>query len=162
MKIQRLFSLIVVLLALHCASSQEIFKDVVLQTVERNINAQTQLLRIETMISFKNERDAILKDFYFAIPNDYEPYLKHFVVLDKSGHEIPFLPYDNLKLQSQISGKLFKINLDPPMKPGDSRQIATSEVYFGRMEPLPKRITLHVIWQKYETNLIGRSKGCPP
>jgi hypothetical protein len=97
------------------------------------------------MINFKNERDAILKDFYFAIPNDYEPFLKHFAVLDKSGHEIPYTAYDNLKLQSQVSGKMYKITLDPPMKPGDSRQIATSETYFGRMDLLPKKITLHVI-----------------
>jgi len=132
-----------VVLAIQATSAQEIFKDVSISSVERVINAQTQLVKIDTTLTLKNERDAALKDFYVTIPNEYAPWLKHLIVVDQKGTELPLTPVDNLKIQSQINAHLYKVTLDRPLNPGGTKTVVVNEIYFGGMEPLPKRITLH-------------------
>jgi len=129
---------------LGCALSQtaESFKNLVIQDVNREVDAQTQLLRVETTIEVKNEGDIAVKDFYLAIPSENAETLRLLIVRDnfENSEEYKYKITENLKIKNEYNATLYKIELDPPIKAGGVKKIRISETHWGRMQPLPKKI----------------------
>jgi oligosaccharyltransferase complex subunit alpha (ribophorin I) len=132
-------------LILACALSQttDSFKNVVLQDVNREVDAQTQLLRIETTIDLKNEGETPLRDFYFAVSAEQVETLRLFIVRDNydNSEAYSYKITENLKIKSEYNATLYKIELDPPVKAGATKKLRISETHWGRMQPLPKHIS---------------------
>jgi hypothetical protein len=143
MKIQTCLLLSVCLLSVIAAPNIDLFKDVVIEKADRQVNAQTQLLKVDTTVTFKNERDVLLKEVYLALPNSLKPFLKAFTVT-QDGEDQKFSTVDNLVIQKEYQATLYKITLESPLKSQQSITFSVSEVYWKRMDPLPKKITLQV------------------
>lgn len=145
MKIQSVFLALALILVIQAAPTSDLFKDVVVERADRTVNAQTQLIRVETSITIKNERDTILKEVYFAVPNNLKSTLRLFIITDDKNQEVPYTVVDRLGLQPDYDATLYKVTLEPGLKSEQTKNYRIAEVYWGRMEPLPKAITLFVI-----------------
>lgn len=145
MKIQKVFLLFALVLAIQSAPALDLFKDVLIEKADRTVNAQTQLVRVETTLSVRNERDTLLKEIYFAIPNDLRTYLRLFTITDDKNQEVQYTIVDNLRVQSDYDATLYKVTLDNALKSTQTKSFVVTEVYWGRMSPLPKAITIFVI-----------------
>lgn len=141
MKIQTCLLFSLCLFSALSAPNLDLFKDVVIEKVDRLVNAQTQLLNIDTTVTFKNERDVLLKEVYLALPNSLKSFLKAFTVT-QDGDDQKFSIVDNLAIQKEYDATLYKITLETPLKSQQSTTFSVSEVYWKRMDPLPKKITL--------------------
>jgi len=138
-------ALVLLALVLVLTSSQtlETFRDVTIQKIERKIDVQTQLCKIETRLEIKNERDSSLNEFYFAIPSESIDTLRLFIVKDNYDSSTPYnyKILNNLKIQNEYNATLYKIELDPPLKPGQSKTLRVSETHWGKMQALPQQIS---------------------
>ena len=73
---------LVSVLALASSQTHETFRDIVIQKVERKVDVQTQLCKIDTRLDIKNERESPMKEFYFAIPSESSESLRFFIIKD--------------------------------------------------------------------------------
>lgn len=143
MKIQCIILVLFFSLGMFAQGQQDLFKDVVIEKVDRTVNAQTQLLKVESRITFKNERDTLLKEVYLAIPTALKSFLKVFSVTE-DGQEQAYTVVDDLKVQNKYHATLYKIVLSTPLKSQQSITFTVNEIHWGRMEALPKKIGLAV------------------
>lgn len=143
-----IFILLAVLVSLSASQTLDIFKDVILQSVERTVDVRSQLTKIKTTIEVKNERDTPLNEFYFAVPNEQAESLRLFVIVDhyNTSKKYDYKIIDNLKIKSEHNATLYKLELDTPLKSGQTRMFETYETHWGRMTPLPRQINVFVYY----------------
>lgn len=138
--------LILFALTLATVNSQtlETFRDVVIQKIERQIDAQTQLTKIESRLEIKNERETHLKEFYFSIPSESTETLKLWIARDNYEDSLAYeyKILDNLKIKNDYNATLYRVEFNPPLKPGQLKTLKVSEIHWGKMNPLPRQITL--------------------
>lgn len=141
-----IFVLFAVLVSLSVSQAQDLFKDVVLQSVERAVDVRSQLVKIKTTIEIKNERDTPLNEVYFAIPSEQAESLRLFVIVDhyNTSKKYDYKIIDNLKIKSEHNATLYKLELDTPLKSGQARMFETYETHWGSMTPLPRHINVFV------------------
>jgi Ribophorin I len=146
----KIHSIILVLLftsGIFAHGSLDNFKDVVIEKADRTVNAQSQLLKVETRLTFKNERDTLLKEVYLALPTSLKPFLKVFSITE-DGSEQNYTVFADLQIQKEYHATLYRIALATPLKSQQSITFTVNEIYWGRMEALPKKIGLTVIYDE--------------
>jgi oligosaccharyltransferase complex subunit alpha (ribophorin I) len=137
------FILVSTILVLSNSQTLELFRDITIQKVERRVDCQTQLCKIDTRLDIKNERDSQLKEFYFAIPSESTETLRLFTVRDnyENSPSYTYKILDNLKIKNDYNATLYRIEFDSPLKPGQTKTLKTNEIHWGMMQPYPKQIT---------------------
>lgn len=135
-----------VILSLCASEPLDAFRDIVIQNVDRAVDLTSQLCRVETLLEVKNERETAVNEFFFAIPAEHADTLRYFVVRDKynDAQSYDYKIVENLKIKSEYNATLYRIALDPPLRPGQAKTLRVQELYWGRMSPLPKKITILV------------------
>lgn len=129
------------LLLITIASCTDQFDGVVLEDVNRDINLQSQLSRIDTYLKVRNNRDQDIDGFYFAIPNEYHSHLSLLTAQDEDG-DLIIVHVDNLNTKLANNGTLYYIKFTEKLRKGVKKQLTVIETYWGRMVPFPKEITL--------------------
>ncbi len=157
------FQLLLATLALLAFVSQGAnqFSDVIIEKIARQVNVQTQLCFVETVLEVKNEKDIPLSEFYIAIPSGSIETLKLLLIYDnyEGGSNYEYTIIDDLKIKNEYQATLYKIELDPPLRSGKTKSIKVKEVHWEKMHPYPKKITINVKLIYKLLTVIGRSKG---
>lgn len=141
MKIHSIILVLLFTFGIFAHGSLDNFKDVVIEKADRTVNAQSQLLKVETRLTFKNERDTLLREVYLALPTSLKPFLKVFSITE-DGSEQSYTVVDDLQIQKEYHATLYRIALATPLKSQQSITFTVNEIYWGRMEALPKKIGL--------------------
>ena len=146
MKTYLSFLLLAALIAYSSCETQALFRDVVIQNVDRQASAQSQLFRIDTTLDVKNERDTPLTEVYFAIPSENVENLRLLVITDNYDTEksYQYKIIENLGIKNDHNATLYKIDLEQPLKPGQTKTYKLHETYWNRMPCLPNKVNVFV------------------
>lgn len=133
-----LFLVTALLLACAGTFATEEEDKIILRSVDRTIDLQSQLTKITSKIVLENDGKGPLKYYYHAI----EPGQKlSFIAAHSREPGRSDLPITKKKLPAHPGIEFYAIELSDPLLPGRTTTIAVETVATHQLEPHPKEIT---------------------
>ena len=120
-------------------------QNLVIESLNRKTNLQSQYSLHDTSLRIKNNEKETVNKFYFTIYKCLDSKLT--LLTFKTGKSPNFFHYnkiEDLQLMEKHNVSLYEVEI-PNLKPQEKLQISIHERYYGRMNPLPKKIGLMVI-----------------
>lgn len=138
----RLVALAALLFASFTLGKNDVNPKLVISEVSRKIDLSTQLTKISTSLTIENGGDSSTGFFHLAIEPSLVDKLAFVGATARNPEdEESSLVLSEVDISSHSETKFFKVELGFRLKPGDSVDVTTEEVFVHAMTPFPTKIS---------------------
>jgi len=128
------------LAALARAGFDSINADLVVKSVDRNIDLTTQLVKINYKLSLENTGKSAVKSFLFSVDPSQKSQVAY-VGATSGSSEKTYLRVAETKVQSALGTPFWRVDLKSALGPGASTSLALEVILGGALEMYPAAIT---------------------